>query len=61
MARMHEACKYYKLARKWLDRLDLHDKFYSKPVEHAEDKAAAGHSLRSACIGSTEAARCAGR
>jgi uptake hydrogenase large subunit len=44
---MHEACKYYKLARKWLDALDLHDKFYTKPVEHAEGKG----------FGSTEAAR----
>ncbi|MEM8678705.1 MAG: nickel-dependent hydrogenase large subunit [Planctomycetota bacterium] len=47
MARMHEACKYYKLARKWLDEMDLHDKFYTKPVEHAEGKG----------FGSTEAAR----
>jgi uptake hydrogenase large subunit len=47
MARMHEACKYYKLARKWLDQVDLHDKFYTKPVEHAEGKG----------FGSTEAAR----
>ncbi|MBS1811085.1 MAG: nickel-dependent hydrogenase large subunit [Acidobacteria bacterium] len=47
MARMHEACKYYKLARKWLDELDLHDKFYVKPVEHAEGMG----------FGSTEAAR----
>lgn len=47
MARMHEACKYYKLARKWLDQLDLHDKFYTKPIEHAEGKG----------FGSTEAAR----
>ena len=47
MARMHEACKYYNLARKWLDQLDLHDKFYTKPIEHAEGKG----------FGSTEAAR----
>ncbi len=47
LARMHEACKYYKLSRRWLDALDLHDKFYTKPVEHAEGKG----------FGSTEAAR----
>jgi hydrogenase large subunit len=47
MARMHEAAKYYKIARKSLDQLDLHGKFYSKPVEHAEGKG----------FGSTEAAR----
>jgi hydrogenase large subunit len=47
MARMHEACKYYKLARKWLDEINLHEKFYTKPVEHAEGKG----------FGSTEAAR----
>ncbi len=47
MARMHEAAKYYKLARQWLGELDLHDKFYSKPTEHAEGKG----------FGSTEAAR----
>ncbi len=47
MARMHEACKYYNLVRKWLDQVDLHDKFYTKPVEHAEGKG----------FGSTEAAR----
>jgi hydrogenase large subunit len=35
MARMHEAAKYWKLARKWLGELDLHDKFYTKPTEHA--------------------------
>ena len=47
MARMHEAAKYYKLARKWLDAIELHDKFYTKPVELAEGKG----------FGSTEAAR----
>jgi hydrogenase large subunit len=47
MARMHEAARYYKLARRWLDALHLHDKFYTKPVEHAEGKG----------FGSTEAAR----
>jgi hydrogenase large subunit len=47
MARMHEACKYYKLAQKWLSEIDLHEKFYSKPVEHSSGKG----------FGSTEAAR----
>ncbi len=47
MARMHEAAKYYKLSRKWLDELDLHGKFYTKPAELAEGKG----------FGSTEAAR----
>lgn len=47
MARMHEAAKYYKLARKWLDDLELHDKFYTKPTELADGKG----------FGSTEAAR----
>ncbi len=47
MARMHEACKYYKLAQKWLSEIDLHDKFYTKPTEHASGKG----------FGSTEAAR----
>lgn len=47
MARMHEACKYYKLVRQWLDEIDLHDKFYTKPAELAEGKG----------FGSTEAAR----
>ena len=47
MARMHEACKYYVLTRSWLDRLDLHGRFYEKPIEHAEGRG----------FGSTEAAR----
>jgi hydrogenase large subunit len=47
MGRMHEAAKYYKLARKWLDALELHDKFYTKPAELPEGKG----------FGSTEAAR----
>jgi uptake hydrogenase large subunit len=47
MARMHEACKYYKLAHRWLSELDLHANFYAKPVEHASGKG----------FGSTEAAR----
>jgi uptake hydrogenase large subunit len=47
MARMHEAAKYYKLARGWLDQLDLHDRFYTKPVELESGRG----------FGSTEAAR----
>ncbi|MEM7283388.1 MAG: nickel-dependent hydrogenase large subunit [Pseudomonadota bacterium] len=47
MARMHEAAKYYKLTRKWLDELDLHEKFYIKPVELEEGQG----------FGATEAAR----
>lgn len=47
MARMHEAAKYWVMTRKWLDELDLHDKFYTKPIEHAEGRG----------FGATEAAR----
>ncbi|MFM8734841.1 MAG: nickel-dependent hydrogenase large subunit [Pirellulales bacterium] len=47
MARMHEACKYYTLAQKWLSELDLHADFYTKPVEHASGRG----------FGATEAAR----
>lgn len=47
LARMHEAPKYYKWARGWLDQIDLKESFYSKPVEHAEGRG----------FGSTEAAR----
>lgn len=47
MARMHEAAKYYKLTRKWLDEIDLHEKFYIKPVELREGRG----------FGATEAAR----
>jgi hydrogenase large subunit len=47
LARMHEAPKYYKWARGWLDQLDLHESFYTKPTEHAEGRG----------FGATEAAR----
>jgi hydrogenase large subunit len=47
MSRMHEAPKYAKYVRDWLSRIDLHDNFYTKPVEHASGKG----------FGSTEAAR----
>lgn len=47
LARMHEAPKYFQWVRKWLDELDLHDSFYTKPTEYTEGKG----------FGSTEAAR----
>ena len=47
LARMHEAPKYFKLVRGWLDALDLNESFHVKPVEHASGKG----------FGSTEAAR----
>jgi hydrogenase large subunit len=47
MARMHEAPKYTVWVRQWLDQLDLHDKFYTKPIEHTEGRG----------FGATEAAR----
>ncbi|PJE24384.1 MAG: cytochrome-c3 hydrogenase, partial [Mycobacterium sp.] len=47
LARMHEAPKYYKWTRGWLDQLNLKESFYTKPIEHAEGMG----------FGSTEAAR----
>ena len=47
LARMHEGPKYFKWVREWLDQIDLHDSFYTKPVEHESGKG----------FGSTEAAR----
>lgn len=47
LARLHEAPKYFKWVRTWLDQLDLKESFYSKPTEYAEGKG----------FGSTEAAR----
>jgi Ni,Fe-hydrogenase I large subunit len=47
LARMHEAPKYYKWARAWLDQIDLHESFYTKPTEYAEGRG----------FGATEAAR----
>lgn len=47
LARMHEAPKYFKWARQWLDEIELHESFYEKPVEHESGKG----------FGSTEAAR----
>jgi uptake hydrogenase large subunit len=47
LARMHEAPKYFKWMRSWLDQIDLHESFYTKPVEHAEGRG----------FGATEAVR----
>jgi hydrogenase large subunit len=47
MARMHEACKYFKLVERWLTEIRLHEDFYTKPVEHESGRG----------FGSTEAAR----
>ena len=46
-ARLHEAAKYYQLVRGWIDQVDLHDRFYIKPVERESGKG----------FGATEAAR----
>ncbi len=47
LARVHELAKLYKQTRKWIDELDLHDKFYTKPAELPEGRG----------FGATEAAR----
>ena len=47
LARMHEAPKYFKWVRSWIDQINLKESFHSKPVEHAEGKG----------FGATEAAR----
>ncbi|PZN12299.1 MAG: cytochrome-c3 hydrogenase [Bacillota bacterium] len=47
LARMHEAAKYYRLVRQWLDQVDLNEKFYIKPQELPEGRG----------FGATEAAR----
>lgn len=47
IARMHEAPKYFKYTRAWLDQIDLHDRFYNKPIEHEQGRG----------FGATEAAR----
>jgi hydrogenase large subunit len=46
-ARLHEAAKYYEMTRRWIDQIDLHDRFYVKPVERESGKG----------FGATEAAR----
>ena len=47
LARMHEAPKYFKWVRSWLDALQLQESFRTKPTEHESGKG----------FGSTEAAR----
>ncbi len=47
LARVHEAPKYYRLVRSWLNEIDLHEDFYVKPAEPADGRG----------FGSTEAAR----
>jgi hydrogenase large subunit len=47
LARTHEAATYYVRVMQWLDELDLHADFYTKPTEHAQGKG----------FGGTEAAR----
>ncbi|MCB1287144.1 MAG: nickel-dependent hydrogenase large subunit, partial [Mycobacterium sp.] len=47
LARLHEAPKYFKWVRSWLDQLDLKESFYSKPTEYASGRG----------FGATEAAR----
>lgn len=47
LARMHEAAKYYQMTRRWIDQIDVHDRFYIKPVERGSGKG----------FGATEAAR----
>ncbi len=38
IGRMHEAPKYVRRVQQWLDAIDLHDRFYVKPTEHAEGR-----------------------
>lgn len=47
LARLHEAVKLSVSVRSWLDQLDLHGSFYTKPVELADGRG----------FGATEAAR----
>jgi len=47
LARLHEAAKYYRLTRGWIDQIDLHDRYYLKPTEPESGKG----------FGATEAAR----
>jgi uptake hydrogenase large subunit len=47
LARLHEEAKLYKKVRGWLDEIDLHDRFYTKPVEYESGRG----------FGATEAAR----
>ncbi len=47
LARLHEEAKLYKKVREWLGEIDLHDRFYIKPVEYESGRG----------FGATEAAR----
>ncbi|MBS1793842.1 MAG: nickel-dependent hydrogenase large subunit [Acidobacteria bacterium] len=47
LARVHEGPKLFKKVMEWIRAVDLHDRFYIKPVEHESGKG----------FGSTEAAR----
>lgn len=47
LARMHEAAKYYRWVRGWLDQIDLHEPFHATLVQRADGRG----------FGSTEAAR----
>ena len=35
-ARMHEAPKLFAKVKQWISEIDLHESFYTKPVEHAD-------------------------
>ena len=43
-ARMHEAPKLFAKVKQWISEIDLHESFYTKPVEHAEEADAAAAS-----------------
>ncbi|MCK9921784.1 nickel-dependent hydrogenase large subunit [Frankia sp. AgPm24] len=47
LARMHEAARYYRWVRGWLDQIDLHEPFHLAPTERADGRG----------FGATEAAR----
>ena len=38
LARVHEAPKYYKLIKQWLNEIELHEDFYAKPTEVPDAK-----------------------
>jgi hydrogenase large subunit len=38
LSRMHEGAKYVARVRQWLSDIDLHEKFYVQPTEHAEGR-----------------------
>ncbi len=47
LARTHETAKYFKMVKRWLAELDLHESFYTKPTERPDGRG----------FGATEAAR----